>query len=71
MHEWFSTLSENQFNFGKCNKQYSGYDGLYRHNKTVHKGAQCFCHKCDCKATQKSSLNRHVNAIRKRKQYPC
>ena len=60
-----------QYQCGKCEKQFSKYSNLIRHNKSAHEGIRYPCSKCNQTFKQKIHLKTHISSIHEGVKFQC
>ena len=66
-----STSADKQFQCKKCDKSFSGLQGLFQHNRSSHEGVKYPCTECDYIGILKTNLQKHVSAIHEGVKYQC
>ena len=56
---------------GKCEKTFSTYPSIFRHNRSVHEGLRFPCNKCDQTYTQKGHLQTHIKSVHDGVTFVC
>merc|ERR1719342_1301637 len=60
-----------QYQCGKCEKTFSNYQNMYRHNKSTHQGLKFPCNKCNQTFTQNYTLQTHIKSIHEGVTFSC
>ena len=60
-----------QYQCGKCEKTFSNYQNINRHNKSAHEGLKFPCNNCNQTFTQNAGLQRHIKNIHEGVTFSC